>query len=103
MLRKPTLPSHTQIIHCRFAMLGAAGCIAPEFLGAVGVIPPESAIVWYKSGVIPPAGNPDIYWTDSTTLFFIEVLAMQFAELRRLQDFRCEGASMHPSMHVPAG
>jgi len=88
----PDWLKYSEIIHCRFAMLGAAGCIAPEFLGAVGVIPPESAIVWFKSGVIPPAGNPDIYWTDSNSLFFIEVLAMQFAELRRLQDFRNPGS-----------
>lgn len=38
-------------------MLGAAGCIAPEILASAGVIPQlPSEVVWFKSGVIPPAG-----------------------------------------------
>ena len=38
-------------------MLGAAGCIAPEILASAGVIPQApSEVVWFKSGVIPPAG-----------------------------------------------
>ena len=48
--------------------------------------------MWYKSGVIPPAGTYDGYWTDPYTLFLIEIVAMQFAELRRLQDFRFPGS-----------
>jgi hypothetical protein len=28
------------------------------------------------------------YWTDSMSLFFIEIIAMNFAELKRLQDYR---------------
>lgn len=69
-------------------MLGAAGCIAPEALGALGVIPQETAVVWFNSGVIGPATTYDNYWTDAYSLFLIEVVAMQFAELKRLQDFR---------------
>ncbi len=76
------------MIHCRWAMLGAAGCIAPEILGAAGAIPQETAVVWFRSGVIPPAGVYDGYWTDPFSLFFIEVIAIQFAELKRLQDYR---------------
>jgi light-harvesting complex I chlorophyll a/b binding protein 3 len=53
-----------------------------------GVIPQETSVVWFKSGVIPPAGHYDGYWTDAFTLFFIEVIAVQFAELKRLQDYR---------------
>jgi len=39
-------------------MLGAAGFLAPEVLATIGAIPasPEDA-VWFRSGVIPPAGT----------------------------------------------
>jgi light-harvesting complex I chlorophyll a/b binding protein 3 len=76
---------HIQVIHCRWAMLGAAGCIAPEILGKAGI---GVDIRWFETGVIPPAGTYDKYWTDPYSLFFIEVVAMQFAELRRWQDFK---------------
>lgn len=46
----------------------------------------------FKSGVIPPAGSYDGYWVDPYTLFFIEVIAMQFAELKRWQDFSNPGS-----------
>ena len=48
--------------------------------------------MWFKSGVIPPAGTYDGYWADPYTLFLVEIIAMQFAELRRLQDFRFPGS-----------
>lgn len=82
-----------QVIHARWAMLGAAGCIAPEVLGKAGVIPSETAIEWFRSGVIPPAGVYKGYWADPFTLFFVEVIAIQFAELKRLQDYRCVHAA----------
>lgn len=40
------------------------------------------------SGVIPPAGVYKNFWADPFTLFFIEVVAIQFAELKRLQDYK---------------
>lgn len=44
----------------RWAMLGAAGCIAPEILASAGVIPQTpDEVIWFKSGVIPPAGVYD--------------------------------------------
>lgn len=70
-------------------MLGAAGCIAPEILGKSGLIPEATNIEWFRTGVYPPAGVPkDLYWTDPFSLFWIEVIAVQFAELKRWQDFR---------------
>ena len=70
-------------------MLGAAGCIAPEALGHAGLVPEATNIAWFQSGVIPPAGTYDNYWTDPYTLFFVEILALQFAEIKRFQDYRC--------------
>ncbi|PNH12057.1 Chlorophyll a-b binding protein 8, chloroplastic [Tetrabaena socialis] len=84
--------SEVWVIHCRWAMLGAAGCIAPEVLGSAGLIPEATNVVWYTSGVIPPAGTYDNYWADPYAIFFVEIVAMQFAELRRLQDFRYPGS-----------
>eukprot|EP00967_Tisochrysis_lutea_P100010 scaffold148859_cov19-Tisochrysis_lutea.AAC.3 len=80
-----------QVIHARWAMLGAAGCIAPEILGKAGVIPAETAVDWFRTGVIPPAGVYKDFWADPFTLFFIEVVAIQFAELKRLQDYKETG------------
>ena len=40
-------------------------------------------MLWWKSGLIPPLGNYDGYWMDPFSLFFIEVILVQFAELKR--------------------
>jgi len=89
---EPKWLQYSEVIHARWAMLGAAGCIAPEVLGKAGVIPDATNISWFQSGVIPPAGSYESYWADPYTIFFIEIVAMQFAELRRLQDFRYPGS-----------
>lgn len=82
-----------EIINGRWAMLGCAGCIAPEFLGKAGLIPEATNVIWWKSGVIPPVGTPDgLYWADPWAIFFIEVVLMQFAELRRWQDYKNPGS-----------
>lgn len=83
---------YSEVIHCRWAMLGAAGCIAPEIMGSLQPNFPEATqIAWFRSGVIPPAGSAT-YWTDTMSLFFIEAIAMNFAELKRLQDFKNPGS-----------
>lgn len=81
-------PPNPQVFHCRWAMLGAAGMIAPEALAAWGVTPSVTGIPWFKTGVIPPAGSEFSYWTDNYTLFYLEAIAMNFAELKRLQDYK---------------
>ena len=90
----PKWLAYSEVIHGRWAMLGAAGIIAPEILADAGAIPQSPAdVLWFKSGVIPPAGTygPG-YWTDPFNLFWIEVVAMQFAELKRWQDYRHPGS-----------
>nr|6SL5_3 Chain 3, Chlorophyll a-b binding protein, chloroplastic [Dunaliella salina] len=88
----PRWLQYSEVIHARWAMLGAAGCIAPEILGKAGVIPAETAVDWFRTGVIPPAGVYKDFWADPFTLFFIEVVAIQFAELKRLQDYKNPGS-----------
>ncbi|KAJ0989736.1 hypothetical protein J5N97_008092 [Dioscorea zingiberensis] len=39
-----------EVINGRFAMLGAFGAIAPEIFGKLGLIPPENALPWFKTG-----------------------------------------------------
>merc|ERR1719473_2411522 len=88
----PSWLQYAEVIHARWAMLGAAGCIAPEILGKAGIIPEETSIPWFEAGVIPPAGSFDQYWSDPYTIFFVEVVLMQFAELKRWQDYRNPGS-----------
>lgn len=88
----PQWLQYSEVIHCRWAMLGAAGMIAPEALAAWGVTPSVTGLPWFKTGVIPPAGTEFSYWADPYTLFFIEAVAMNFAELKRLQDYKYPGS-----------
>ncbi|KAL7103897.1 hypothetical protein ACP275_08G209400 [Erythranthe tilingii] len=69
---EPKWLAYGEIINGRFAMLGAAGAIAPEILGKAGLIPPETALPWFQTGVIPPAGTYN-YWADGYTLFVLEM------------------------------
>ncbi|OAP01677.1 hypothetical protein AXX17_AT3G34070 [Arabidopsis thaliana] len=81
---EPRWLAYGEIINGRFAMLGAAGAIAPEILGKAGLIPAETALPWFQTGVIPPTGTYS-YWIDNYTLFVLEMALMGFTEHRRLQ------------------
>lgn len=87
----PSWLAYAEVIHARFAMLGAAGCFAPEFLGKAGMIPDSTGLAWFESGVIPPSGTFE-YWADPFSLFWGQLVLMQFAELRRLGDYRNPGS-----------
>ncbi|XP_060207834.1 chlorophyll a-b binding protein, chloroplastic [Lycium barbarum] len=65
-----------EIVHCRWAMLGAAGIFIPEFLTKIGILNTPS---WYTAG-------EQEYFTDTTTLFVIELVLIGWAEGRRWAD-----------------
>lgn len=88
---EPKWLAYGEVINGRFAMLGAVGSLAPEILGKAGLIPAETALPWFKTGVIPPAGTYD-YWADPYTLFVLEMALMGFAEHRRFQDWANPGS-----------
>ncbi|KAF5741346.1 hypothetical protein HS088_TW10G00343 [Tripterygium wilfordii] len=92
---EPRWLANGEIINGRFAMLGAVGAIAPEILGKLGLVPPETALPWFQTGVIPPAGTYN-YWADSYTLFVLEMVLMGFAEHRRFQDWAKPGSMAYP-------
>ncbi|XP_077250355.1 photosystem I light harvesting complex protein isoform X2 [Tasmannia lanceolata] len=66
----------SEIVHCRWAMLGAAGIFIPEFLTKIGILNTPS---WYSAGELE-------YFTDKTTLFIIELILIGWAEGRRWAD-----------------
>ncbi|KAF7833572.1 chlorophyll a-b binding protein 8, chloroplastic [Senna tora] len=99
---EPRWLAYGEIINGRFAMLGAAGAIAPEILGKLGLIPEETALPWFKTGVIPPAGTYN-YWADPYTLFVLEMALMGFAEHRRFQDWAKPGSMGKRPFFNPLG
>ncbi|KAK3040859.1 hypothetical protein RJ639_029203 [Escallonia herrerae] len=65
-----------ELVHCRWAMLGAAGIFIPEFLTKIGILNTPS---WYTAG-------EQEYFTDKTTLFIVELIFIGWAEGRRWAD-----------------
>ena len=52
-----------EIYNARWAMLGVVGCLFPEVLAYLKVIPQSvDEMTWFRSGVYPPAGTRP-YWT----------------------------------------
>jgi light-harvesting complex I chlorophyll a/b binding protein 3 len=96
--------SYAELVHGRWAMLAAAGAIAPEALAHMGVIPQQTGLPWFEAGGlfsqspggiqgIPFLGDiPLAYWADKGTLMYTMLAAMGFAELRRLQDYKYPGS-----------
>ncbi|KAB1225820.1 Chlorophyll a-b binding protein, chloroplastic [Morella rubra] len=71
-----------ELVHCRWAMLGAAGIFIPEFLTKIGILNTPS---WYTAGELE-------YFTDTTTLFVIELILIGWAEGRRWADILKPGS-----------
>jgi len=74
-----------ELVHCRFAMLGAAGILVPDLLKSIGGGGPAAQVPWFEAGAYP-------YFADPKTLFGIMMLLFAWVELRRLQDIRKPGS-----------
>jgi hypothetical protein len=72
-----------ELQHGRWAMLGVAGAAAPEILTKMGI---SDLPNWHD------APNYQGYFTDATTLFWVQMLTMNWAEVRRWQDMRKPGS-----------
>lgn len=72
----PSWLEYSEVIHSRWAMLGAAGILAPEVLATTGLIPQTPAeVTWWKSGLIPPLG---VYEKVLFLLFFLRSPVLLF-------------------------
>ncbi|KAG9146307.1 hypothetical protein Leryth_008004 [Lithospermum erythrorhizon] len=74
--------AQAELVHCRWAMLGAAGIFIPEFLTKIGILNTPS---WYTAG-------EQEYFTDTTTLFVVELILIGWAEGRRWADILKPGS-----------
>lgn len=88
----PEWLAYSELIHARFAMIAIAGVAAPEVLGRAGVIPAETALPWFQSGVIGPTSVGFEYWADPYSLFLGQVVMIGFAEFRRWGDYNNPGS-----------
>ena len=71
-----------ELVHCRWAMLGAAGIFIPDLLTKLGLL---DVPFWYTAGDLE-------YFADSKTLFAVELAAMGWAEGRRWADILSPGS-----------
>ncbi|ERM99465.1 hypothetical protein AMTR_s00131p00114510 [Amborella trichopoda] len=69
--------AQAELMHARWAMLGAAGILIPECLEKLGFIDDYS---WYTAGERE-------YFADTTTLFVVQMILMGWVEGRRWADF----------------
>ncbi|PNH04413.1 Chlorophyll a-b binding protein 8, chloroplastic [Tetrabaena socialis] len=84
---------HTaEAVHGRWAMLGAAGCLAPEYLAHEKVIPKATGLLWFQTGFLPPASAGFDYGVPIAGLFAVQMLAMGAAEGLRLAEYLRPGS-----------
>lgn len=63
-------------MHCRFAMLGAAGILVPDLLHSAGLGGPAAAVPWYEAGKYE-------YFAPPAALFASMMFLFAWAEGRR--------------------
>jgi hypothetical protein len=74
-----------ELVHCRFAMMGAAGILVPDLLHSAGLGGPAAAVPWYEAGTYE-------YFAPPSALFASMMFLFAWAEGRRLQDIRKPGS-----------
>eukprot|EP00243_Klebsormidium_subtile_P003070 TRINITY_DN16216_c0_g1_i1.p1 TRINITY_DN16216_c0_g1~~TRINITY_DN16216_c0_g1_i1.p1 ORF type:complete len:285 (+),score=30.68 TRINITY_DN16216_c0_g1_i1:129-983(+) len=65
-----------ELVHARFAMLGAAGILGQEILRVTG----RDIPIWYETGAAT-------YFAPTGTLFLVQMLLFGFVEAKRYYDF----------------
>ncbi|PNW77861.1 hypothetical protein CHLRE_10g454734v5 [Chlamydomonas reinhardtii] len=84
---------HTaEVVHGRWAMLGAAGCLAPEYLAHEKVIPKATGLLWFKTGFLPPVSAGFDYGLPVTALFLIQMGLMGTVESLRWAELSNPGS-----------
>lgn len=84
---------HTaEVVHGRWAMLGAAGCLAPEYLAHEKIIPKVTGLLWFKTGFLPHISAGYDYGWSPGVLFTVHVLMMGAAEGLRGVEFVSPGS-----------
>ncbi|GIL83162.1 hypothetical protein Vretifemale_11968 [Volvox reticuliferus] len=90
---------HTaELIHARWAMLGAAGCLAPEYLAHEKVIPKATGLLWFKTGFFPPASAGFDYGVPLGVLFALQMVMMGVAEGLRCAEYMQPGSLRHKKL-----
>ena len=67
-------------------MLGAAGVLVKDILGAAGIAGPAARVPWFEAGAYKG------YFAPSSTLVVVQFLLFAFVEARRYQDMKKPGS-----------
>jgi len=74
-----------ELQHGRWAMLGAAGVLGKDLLGAAGVAGPAARVPWYEAGAFT-------YFAPAKSLFIAQLFLFAFVEARRYADYQKPGS-----------